>query len=141
MLTLALGIGANSAIFTLVNAVLLRPLGYHDADRLMLIYEVIPQSGVARFEVSPPDYLDLVAHQRSFSAIGAYRTRRSSSRERRAGASPGGRTDRLGLPILGVPRRREAVPAEEDQKPSQVAVISELCGPAFCGPRSVGGSG
>ena len=75
VLTLALGIGANSAIFSLVNAVLLRPLGYPDAHRLMLIHEGIPQSGVPRFEVSPADYLDLAGYQRSFSAIGAYRIR------------------------------------------------------------------
>ena len=75
VLTLALGIGANSAIFSLVNAVLLRPLGYPDAHRLMLIHEGIPQSGMPRFEVSPADYLDLAAYQRSFSSIGAYRTR------------------------------------------------------------------
>ena len=43
VLTLALGIGANSAIFSLVNAVLLRPLGYPDARRLMLIHEGIPR--------------------------------------------------------------------------------------------------
>jgi hypothetical protein len=73
--TLALGIGANSAIFSLVNAVLLRPLGYHETDRLMSIYEVIPQSKVARFGVSPPDYADLEMYQNAFSAIGAYRNR------------------------------------------------------------------
>ncbi len=73
--TLALGIGANSAIFSLVNAVLLRPLGYHEPDRLMLLYEVIPESRVPRFGVSPPDYIDLVAMQQSFEALEAYRTR------------------------------------------------------------------
>ena len=46
ILTLALGIGANSAIFTLVNAALVRPLGFADPDRLMLVYESIPDSGV-----------------------------------------------------------------------------------------------
>ena len=40
----------------------------------MLVYEAIPPSGVERFDVSPPDYLDLVQYQHSFAAIGAYRT-------------------------------------------------------------------
>jgi predicted permease len=75
ILTLALGIGANSAIFSLVNAVLIRPMGYVEPDRLMLIHEAIPQSNVARFGVSPPDFIDLTQYQQSFTAIGAYRTR------------------------------------------------------------------
>ena len=73
--TLALGIGANSAIFSLVNAVLLRPLGYQDPERLMLLYEVIPESKVPRFGVSPPDSLDLVSMQQSFETMGVYRLR------------------------------------------------------------------
>ena len=59
VITLALGIGANSAIFSLVNAVLLRPLGYQRPERLMMIHEIIPESKVPRFGVSPADYLDL----------------------------------------------------------------------------------
>jgi putative ABC transport system permease protein len=74
ILTLALGIGANSAIFTLVNAALVRPLGFADPDRLMLVYEAIPGSGRDRFGVSPADYGDLLESQRSFAALGAYRT-------------------------------------------------------------------
>ena len=73
--TLALGIGANSAIFSLVNAVLLRPLGYQDPERLMLLYEVMPETKVPRWGVSPPDYLDLVAMQQSFETLGVYRLR------------------------------------------------------------------
>ena len=76
VVTLALGIGANSAIFSLVNAVLLRPLGYQQPERLMLIYEGIPEADSRRpFGVSPPDFADLTDYQRSFDAIGAYRTR------------------------------------------------------------------
>jgi putative ABC transport system permease protein len=73
--TLALAIGANSAMFSLVNAVLLRPLGYDDPERLVQIHEAIPESGVDRFEVSPADYVDLETYQRSFSSLAAYRTR------------------------------------------------------------------
>ena len=75
VLTLALGIGANSAIFSLVNAVLLRPLGYQQPERLMMIHEAIPESKVPRFGVSPADYIDLTAYQTAFTDIGAYRTR------------------------------------------------------------------
>jgi predicted permease len=74
--TLALGIGANSAIFSLVNAVLLRPVGFAQADRLMFVHEALPESKVPRFGVSPADYVDILAYQQSFAAMGAYRTRR-----------------------------------------------------------------
>jgi putative ABC transport system permease protein len=75
VLTLALGIGANSAIFSLVNAVLIRPVGYHQPERLMMIYEGIPEANIPRFGVSPADFIDLTDYQQSFTEIGAYRNR------------------------------------------------------------------
>jgi putative ABC transport system permease protein len=73
--TLALAIGANSAIFSLVNAALLRPLGYANAERLMLLYESFPERDSSRWGFSPPDFEDLVRNQRSFTHLGAYRLR------------------------------------------------------------------
>jgi predicted permease len=73
VLTLALGIGANSAMFSLVNAALLRPLGYADPDRLMLIHEGIPQANLPKLPGSAPDILDLKRYQGSFSDVAAFR--------------------------------------------------------------------
>ncbi|MGH8192997.1 MAG: ABC transporter permease [Woeseiaceae bacterium] len=58
VLTLAIGIGANSAIFSIVNGVLLRPLPYPDANRLVVVNNSYPGLGAQRTEVSIPDYLD-----------------------------------------------------------------------------------
>ena len=72
MLALALGIGANTAIFTVVNSVLLRPLPYPDPGRLLQVYETSAE--FSRSSVAYPNYLDWRRESRSFSEIGAYRT-------------------------------------------------------------------
>ena len=58
VLTLALGIGANTAIFSVINGVLLRPLPYPDPDRLVTLWERDPARGVEEQRVSGPNYLD-----------------------------------------------------------------------------------
>jgi putative ABC transport system permease protein len=58
VLTLTLGIGANAAIFSLVYQILLRPLPYADADRLVFIWNTYPLMGLNQASVSIPDYLD-----------------------------------------------------------------------------------
>ena len=63
---LALGIGANGAIFSVVHGVLLKPLPYHDADRLTMIWSANPQAGGAAAPVSPADFDDLRSMSQSF---------------------------------------------------------------------------
>jgi len=58
VLTLTLGIGANTAIFSLLYQILLRPLPYADADRLVFIWNTYPLMGLPQANVSIPDYLD-----------------------------------------------------------------------------------
>ncbi len=74
--TLALGIGANSAIFSVVNGVLLEPLPYRQPDRLVYLYSQFPTMGFDEFWISPPEYRELQERARSFSAVGAWRTGR-----------------------------------------------------------------
>ena len=72
VITLALGIGANTAIFSVVNAALLRPLPYPEADRLVLIWGRLPGHGVQRLNVSLPEYLEYRDRMRSFAAVAVY---------------------------------------------------------------------
>ena len=66
---LALGIGANSTIFSVVDAVLLRPLPYPQSDRLMNVLESNPKNGWPRFSVSPANFLDWRNQSRSFEQL------------------------------------------------------------------------
>ena len=70
ILALALGIGANSAIFSVVNAVLLRPLPYDESDRLVFLNEKSPV--LDEMSISYPNFLDWREHNQSFEKIGVY---------------------------------------------------------------------
>src|SRR5258706_11873531 len=69
ILSLAIGIGANSAIFSVVNALLLRPLPYQDADRLVILWNRSPGLNVERDWFSPGQYLDIKAENQAFDRI------------------------------------------------------------------------
>src|SRR6185295_15615921 len=71
--TLALGIGANTAIFSVVDAVLLRPLAFPEPDRLVRVYQSLPSQGVSRNGASYPNFADWADRCRSFETLAAIR--------------------------------------------------------------------
>jgi len=76
LLTLALGIGANTALFSVVNGVLLKPLPYPQPDRLVLVMESDPVRGFPRYPVAPPNFDDWRRQSEVFEAMAAIRERR-----------------------------------------------------------------
>ncbi len=69
VLTLALGIGANTAIFSIINSVLLHPLPYHDPDNLVMVWESNSQHPKPHNTVSPPNFLDWQSRNTVFSSM------------------------------------------------------------------------
>ena len=70
--TLALGIGANTAIFTVIDGVLLRPAPFDDMDRLVMVWETDRNSGTTREPASVPDYIDFQDRAQSFEVLAAF---------------------------------------------------------------------
>jgi putative ABC transport system permease protein len=73
MLTLAVCIGANTAVFTIVHSVLLRPLPIADPDRIMLIHNSYPKAGVDQATNGVPDYFDRLRDAPAFEALAMFR--------------------------------------------------------------------
>jgi putative ABC transport system permease protein len=71
LLTLALGIGANTAIFSVIDAVLLRPAPVKDIERLSIVWETDRNTGTTREPASFPDYLDFTRRSRTFEGLAA----------------------------------------------------------------------
>jgi len=127
MVTLGLGIGANTGVFSIVNAALIRPLGFVQPDRLIMLHEGVPAAGIDRVPFSPGDLQDVQREVQSLHGVGAFRTASielSGSR---------GEPERIqatkvtaGLfPLLGVePALGRLFSAAEDRPGNDLAVIS-----------------
>ncbi|HEY9230592.1 MAG TPA: ABC transporter permease, partial [Blastocatellia bacterium] len=127
VLALALGIGANTAIFSVVNAVLLRPLPYKQAERLVWIWGTNPRNDIEHETASAPDYHDWKAQGQSFEEMGAFVNTRltltgSGEPERYNAAYV---TDGF-FEVLGVPAAigRTFTPDEDKPNASRVILLS-----------------
>jgi putative ABC transport system permease protein len=74
IVTLALGIGATTAVFTLVNALLIKPLPYDDPSRVVLLFEHFKDQHLDAIPVSPPEFLEYKAQLKSFDKLAAFTT-------------------------------------------------------------------
>ncbi|MFZ0819931.1 MAG: ABC transporter permease [Candidatus Acidiferrales bacterium] len=128
VLTLALGIGANTAIFSMVNAVLLRPLPYPESGKLMMVWATDQSRGVTEDVNSYPNFEDWKAQSKSFDGMAAFTNRSvtfSAGDEAEilpaVQASPG-LFDMLRVaPAMG----RGFLPGEEESGASHVAILSD----------------
>jgi putative ABC transport system permease protein len=137
-LTLALGIGANTAIFSIINGVLLQPLPYVEPERLVTLWERHPQKGMEQELVTPPDFTDWQAQQRVFSQLAFWTgdtelnlVQTEGLEKIRASYVASSLFPALGVrPLLG----RAFLPEEDQREGNQVAVISyEFCRRRFAG--------
>jgi hypothetical protein len=130
VICLALGIGATTAIFSVVNAVLLRPLPYVQPQRLVKVYSEFGNfvgGGLKKFWVSPPEYIDLKRETKSWESLDAWVNGGANiagqSQPVRVTASfvTGGLLHSLGAaPIMG----RTITPEDDDPKSNAVVAIS-----------------
>ena len=127
VITLALGIGANAAIFSVVNHLLLQPLPYPEPDRILTLWENNTKDGIAQDDVSPANFLDWRDRQQSLSDLAFANP---SSLEYLSGPEPEvlraasvskGFFEVLGInPLYG----RTFLPEEYEQGKNQVVVLS-----------------
>ena len=127
VLALALGIGTNTAIFSVVNGVLLRPLPYPGAERLVNFEGINPDRGITQAPLSIPDYIDLQSQTDAFESIAA------SFESGMALTSDGGEPERIPrgavtpsfFPTMGVtPLMGRALLKEDEVADDWVAVLS-----------------
>lgn len=125
VLTIALGIGATSAIFSVINAVALKPLAYPTSDRLVFITSQFTRMGFDKFWVSPPELFELQERAQSYTGIAAYRTSQVNVSE---GSNPQ-RVNALLITanmfdVLGVqPRLGRSFSTEQDRPGAEPVVV------------------
>ncbi len=117
---LGLGIGANSAIFTVVNAVILRPLPFADADRIMRLWQTPPPAlfpGEGTFPLSPANFIDWETQTQSFQHMAIYRGgRQTLTGQGRPEAVLALRGSADFLPILGLTPLRGRFFSKDDDR-------------------------
>jgi predicted permease len=135
---LAFCIGVNTAIFSIVDTVLFRPLPFPDQEHLVAVTEGVPGLGFPVLPFSCPDYLFVAANNQSFAAMGTYRTQSyeisGAGRPRRL---TGARLTASLFQVLGVsPVHGRVFTQEEDEHSKRVAVLTYgFAQSAFGGPR------
>ena len=127
VLTLALGIGANTAIFSVMNAVLLHPLPVAWPDRLVTVWKVNTKTGGDGVQVSYPDFNDWRAQSQSFEKMAAFRGRDLTVTGMGEAFRLRGATTTSDLfPLLGVaPRLGRVFTPEEDRAGNHSAILSD----------------
>jgi putative ABC transport system permease protein len=141
LFALILGIGASTAIFSVVNAVLLRPLPFHDPGRLVMVWTDFPNANLFQIGLSEPEFFDVRNQRRLFQAVAAVQ----STKVNLTGIAEPERlpilyTSASFFPVLGAsPIRGRAYTAEEDfPGRNDVVVLSfELSHRLFGGPDNV----
>ena len=125
---MALGIGATTAVFTLVNALLIKPLPYEDPARLVLLFEHFKDQHLDTIPVSPPEFVDYKTELKSFDKLAAFDTATFNLSE---GELPervfGAKVSADLFPLLGIQpiRGRTFRPEECAVGRDDVVVISE----------------
>ena len=131
ILILGLGVGVNSAIFTLVDTVVLRPLPFADADRIMRLWHTPPQAlfpGAPTFPLSPANFIDWEAQNQTLERMAIYRTgRQTLTGQGEPDAVFVVRASADFLPILGLaPTRGHGFTKEDDNAGGpRTALLSE----------------
>ncbi|NUQ12432.1 MAG: ABC transporter permease, partial [Gemmatimonadaceae bacterium] len=141
VVTIGLGIGANSAIFSVINGVIRRPLAYPEPGRLMFVTSQFPALNFSKFWLSAPEYFDYREHTRAFSNVAAFTTGAVN-------LSEGDRPERINaafvtasmFDVLGVrPLRGQPFTAEQDLPGAEPVVVlsHDLWQRAFAGDASI----
>jgi predicted permease len=127
IVTLALGIGANTAIFSVVHGVLMRPLPYKAPERLVILHQAAPKIGEDSFGFSVPDFTDFREKTRAFAALSEYHSMwfillgRPEPERVQTGVVSDNFFDTLGVkPLLG----RAFLPGEDKQGAAPVLLLS-----------------
>jgi putative ABC transport system permease protein len=128
VITLALGIGANTTLFSFVNGVLLRPLPYKDAGQLVVLDETAPKQGIKSYAVSFPNFLDWRAQNTVFEDVGVFQeTNYTLVGGGEPEQIPGARVSQGMFEVLGVsPQLGRTINADEDRpETNNVVLISQ----------------